>query len=124
METALFLNGLTDRTPNKYHMTFPSNYNISNIDSTRVIANRVKDELYDIGTLRTISPGRNQIYCYNSERTLCDILRPRSKTDIQIISESFKNYVKSEDRNIIQLTEFSKKFGVEKKLRSYLEVLL
>ena len=57
METALFLNGLTDRTPNKYHMTFPSSYNISNIDSTRVIANRLKEELYEVGTLATTSPG-------------------------------------------------------------------
>ena len=26
-ETSLFLNGLTDRTPHKFHMTFPINYN-------------------------------------------------------------------------------------------------
>lgn len=27
---------------------------------------------------------------YNNEKTLCDILRPNSSVDIQIISESFK----------------------------------
>ena len=29
-ETALFLWNLTDRTPITYHMTFPTNYNLSN----------------------------------------------------------------------------------------------
>jgi predicted transcriptional regulator of viral defense system len=124
LATSLFLNGLTDRTPNKYHMTFPLNYNTSNVDKTSIITNRVKFDLYEIGKVKAKTPGGNQVYCYNSERTLCDILKTRNKTDIQLVSEAFKNYVKSDNKNIGLLSEYGRKFGVEERLRNYLEVLL
>lgn len=122
--TALFLCDLTDRTPNKYHMTFPLNYNVSNVDSNRVITNRVKQEHYELGKVVLKTPGGNPVLCYNAERTLCDILKARNKTDIQLISEAFKNYVNSDSKNIVMLSEYSRIIGVEKRLRSYLEVLL
>lgn len=122
--TALFLNGLTDRTPNKYQMTFPLNYNISNVDQKKVIANRVKQDQYEIGKTKVKTPSGNLVFCYNSERTLCDILKNKNKVDIQLVSEAFKNYVSSIDKDIILLSEYSKYLGVEERTRSYLEVLL
>jgi len=124
LATSLFLNGLTDRTPNKFHMTFPLNYNTSNVDKTSIIANRVKLDLYELGKVKVKTPGGNEVFCYNSERTLCDILKTRSKTDIQLISEAFKNYVKSDRKDIRLLSEYSRTIGVEERLRNYLEVLL
>lgn len=122
--TALFLCDLTDRTPNKYHMTFPINYNTSNVDKNRVICNRVKTDLYEIGKSSMKTPGGNQVFSYNAERTLCDILKKRNNIDVQLVSEAFKNYMNSESKNIVLLSEYSKALGVEKRLRSYLEVLL
>lgn len=122
--TALFLNGLTDRTPNKYQMTFPLNYNISNVDQKKVIANRVKQDQYEIGKTKVKTPSGNLVFCYNSERILCDILKNKNKVDIQLVSEAFKNYVSSIDKDIILLSEYSKYLGVEERTRSYLEVLL
>lgn len=124
LDTALFLVELTDRTPIKYHMTFPHNYNISNVDNSKVIANRVKKELHELGKVSLKTPGGNKVFCYNAERTLCDILKTRNKTDIQIVSQAFKNYIKSESKNIVLLSDYSKKIGVEKRMRSYLEVLI
>mgnify|MGYP003335484695 CR=1 FL=1 len=57
------------------------------------------------------------------EKTLCDILRPRADIDVAIVTEAFKQYVKLKDRNIV-LSEYAKKYKVEDKVRSYLEVLL
>jgi len=124
LATSLFLHGLTDRTPNKYNMTFPLNYNTSNVDKEHIISNRVKLDLYELGRVKVKTPSGNEVYCYNPERTLCDILKTRSKTDIQLISEAFKNYVKSENRDIKLISEYSKIIGVEERLRNYLEVLL
>jgi predicted transcriptional regulator of viral defense system len=124
LDTSLFLHGLTDRTPNRYHMTFPLNYNISNVDKEHIISNRVKLDLYGLGKVKVKTPSGNEVYCYNSERTLCDILKTRSKTDIQLISEAFKNYVKSGNKDIGLLSEYSRIIGVEERLRNYLEVLL
>jgi predicted transcriptional regulator of viral defense system len=123
-ETALFLQNLTDRTPIKYAMTFPLSYNTSALDMQNVTYYRVKDEFYEIGIIRAISPSGNPIHIYNAERTLCDILKGRSKTDIQVVSDAFKKYVRLDKKNIPLLSDYSKIFRVENRLRSYLEVLL
>ena len=58
------------------------------------------------------------------EKTLCDILKTRTNTDIQVISEAFKRYIMYSDKNIPLLSEYAKQMRVEKRVRSYLEVLL
>lgn len=123
-ETALFLLDLTDRTPIKYSLTFPLGYNTTALNSENVKYYRVKDIFYEIGITTTKSPGGNNIRLYNAERTLCDILKGRSSTDIQIVTDAFKRYTRLEKKDIPLLSKYAKLFRVEKKLRSYLEVLL
>lgn len=123
-ETALFLLDLTDRTPIKYSLTFPLGYNTTALNSENVKYYRVKDIFYEIGITNTKSPGGNNIRLYNAERTLCDILKGRSSTDIQIVTDAFKRYARLEKKDIPLLSKYAKLFRVEKKLRSYLEVLL
>ena len=123
-ETALFLWDLTDRTPNKYDMTFPHNYNLTNVKREGVNCSRVKQEWYTEGKTQLESPGGNKITVYNMERTLCDILRKRGGTNTGIITEAFKRYTARNDKNIPLLSEYAKRFRVEEKVRSYLEVLI
>ncbi len=123
-DTALFLMGLSDNTPIKFSMTFPLNYNTSSLKFENVSYYRVKEESYKLGIIDAVSPGGNNIRCYNAERTLCDILKLRSHTDIQIIINAFNGYFRQNNRNIPLLSEYGKIFHVEKRLRSYIEVLL
>lgn len=123
-ETSLFLLDLSDRAPLKYSMTFPLSYNTGSLKKRNVKYYRVKESLYDIGIIEFKSPSGNRILIYNSERSLCDILKGRSKTDIQIITDAFKRYVKSKNRNIPLLSRYAKMFRVYKKIKPYLEVLL
>ena len=109
-ETALFLWDLTDRTPNKYHMTFPESYNLTNAKKEGIICSTVKREWYDLGLVRVKSPGENIITTYSMERTLCDILRKRTEVDTGIAAEAYKRYVDRKDKNIPQLSEYAKKF--------------
>jgi len=123
-ETALFLLDLTDRTPVKYSLTFPLGYNTTALNSENVKYYRVKASLYELGIITTKSPGGNNVRLYNPERTLCDILKGRSATEIQVVTDAFKRYAYLEKKNIPLLSKYAKLFRVEKKLRSYLEVLL
>ncbi len=123
-ETALFLLDLTDKTPTRYSMTFPLNYNTSGLKSEKVIYYRVKNELHELGVICGKSPGGNDVRLYRAERTLCDILKGRSRTDIQIIADAFKRYARSVKRDIPLISKYAKCLRVESKLRSYLEVLL
>ncbi len=123
-ETALFLWDLTDRTPLAYYMTFPTNYNLANPKKEGVRCAQVKPKWYALGITEVNSPAGNPVHCYSIERTLCDILRPHHAGDIQITSEAFKRYTNSPRKNIPLLSDYAARFGVEKKIRTYLEVLL
>ena len=123
-ETALFLWDLTDRTPNKYHMTFPVNYNLTKPKQGDIRCAQCKKELYDLGIAEVTTPGGSIVRAYGVERTLCDILKPHSHVDIQVVTEAFKRYITRSDKNIPILSEYAKILKVETKLRSYLEVLL
>lgn len=123
-ETALFLYELTDRTPKRFQMTFPKSYNTTTLKNENVKYIRVKKELYTLGVTTVLTPSGNPVRAYGIERTLCDILRGHINTDIQVISEAFKRYAKSSTRNIPLLSEYAKKLRVDKKLQSYLEVLI
>ncbi|MBQ6503430.1 MAG: type IV toxin-antitoxin system AbiEi family antitoxin domain-containing protein [Flexilinea sp.] len=124
LETALFLCDLTDRTPNRFHMVFPATYNLSAPKRKGIICSGSKEPLYSLGVVELKTPGGNKVKGYCAERSLCDILRPRNRTDIQIITDAIKKYSSRKDRNIPLLSEYAHKLRVEEKIRTYLEVLL
>ena len=115
---------MTDRTPNKFCMTFPATYNLSSAKKENIRCSQSIDSLYELGVMEVKTPAHNIVRVYNRERTLCDILKKSNDTDIQLISQAFKEYAKLPDKNIALLSEYSKVFKVSKKVRSYLEVLL
>ena len=84
----------------------------------------VDKDKYDYGIVKVQSEMNNELRCYCAERTLCEILKPRNKVDIRIITDAFKMYVKSGKHDFNKLLEYAKIFKVEEKVRSYLEVLL
>ena len=55
---------------------------------------------------------------------MCDILKPRNRTDIQVVAGAFKRYVAKKDKNIPLLSEYAGALHVDEKLRSYLKVLI
>ena len=123
-DTALFLWGMTDRTPNKFCMTFPATYNLTSAKKENIRCSQVIDDLYEVGLTEIETPANNIVRVYNRERTLCDILKKSNQTDIQLITQAFKEYAKLQSKDISLLSEYSKLFRVSEKVRSYLEVLL
>lgn len=124
LETALFLCDLTDRTPAKFHMTFPDTYNLSSPKQAGIVCHGAKEPLYSLGMIDLVTPGGNAVRGYCAERTLCDILKPRNRVDIQVIADAFKKYTTRKEKNIPLLSAFADRLRVAEKIRSYLEVLL
>jgi len=124
LETSLFLCDLTDRTPHRFHMTFPSTYNLSGPKQEDIICSGSKEPLYSLGVTDLKTPGGSIVRGYCAERSLCDILRPRNHTDVQVVTDAFKKYTSRKEKNIPLLSEYAHKLRVEDRLRSYLEVLL
>ena len=121
LDTALFLCDLTDRTPARFHMVFPATYNLTGPKGNGIVCSGAKEPLYSLGISELKSPSGNIVKSYSAERTLCDILRTRNHTDIQIISDAFKRYTSRKQRNIPMLSEYAKRLRVEERLKSYLE---
>lgn len=122
-ETALYLNGLTDRTPDVFRMAFPLSYNTSKIDAS-VLPTRMKIDLHELGKTMVTTPGGHDVVVYDIEKTLCDILRPVNHVGVNEVSHAFKLYARSRARKLNTLSEYAAKLHVEARLRSYLEVLV
>ncbi len=123
-ETALYLHGMTDRTPIHYTMTFPFSYNTGNVKKRGIIAKISTAETYNLGTITVTSPSGNQIKVYDIERTLCDIVKTRHKADIQVINQAMKTYASSKNKDIAKLMNYAEKLRVKPKVLKYMEVLL
>ena len=123
-DTALMLNGLTEREPSEIFVTVSRSYNASHLRSKGIIVNYVKDEWLDLGRTVAKTIYGNEVSVYDMERTICDIIRVRDKKDPQMFTYAIKEYAKSANKNLPRLMKYAKEFGVEAELRKYMEVLL
>lgn len=123
-DTALFLNGLSDRTPFIHSVTIPNNTRVSKIIKEECTCYYIKPELHQLGVCTRKTTFGNAVRCYNAERTICDVFRSRSRLDEETVISAIKNYVASTDKDLNLLAEYASHFGVEKILKRYLEVLL
>ena len=122
--TALYLWGLSDRTPHRFDITIPQGTNISRLkrDNPTLRCHYVQPEIYDMGITEIKSPQGAVVRLYDQERCICDLIRDKDKVDIQIYTQAIKDYFNTKaDRR--KLLKYSKVLGVEDKVRTYMEVL-
>lgn len=124
-QTALYLQDLSDRTPNVFHISVPQGYNASHIKNRYedLQVHYVKKDLYELGKSEIKSPQGNLIPVYDIERTICDIIIDREKIDKQIYTDAIKRYFKSPNKNLRRLIKYSRLFKIEDEIRKYMEVL-
>jgi len=123
-DTALYLYGLSDRTPISYTLTFPHGYNAAGLKKHNAKAKFAKPEIYDIGITKIKSPSGNPIRVYDVERTLCDIVKGNNSIDIQLVNQAMKAYAVSKEKDIAKLIACAERLRVKPKILRYMEVLL
>ena len=125
-ETALYLYDLTDTTPNALEMNFPMgvNPNQKTLSNLGVISYHQVAHLYELGITEVKTPNGNTVQAYDMERTLCDIIRAPHVAQDEVIRNAMRDYVNRRGKNIPRLMEYARKLKVEKRMRTYLEVLL
>ncbi len=77
---------------------------------------------YDIG-LKVIDQNGRKIKIYDVERTVCDMIKHRSKYDLQMVREVIENYLSRDDCDVDKLIAYSKELRVYNVLIQYLEIL-
>ena len=81
--TALFLWGMSDRTPHFIDVTFPQGVNASVIrrDNPDLRCHYVQARLYGIGIAEKRSPQGAMVRLYDRERCICDLVRGKNILD-------------------------------------------
>lgn len=123
-DTALFLNGLSERTPFVHSVTIPNNTRVSKVIREECTCYYIKSELHQIGAITRKTTLGNVVRCYNAERTICDLLRSRNRLDEETVISAIKNYAASSDKDLNLLAVYASQFGVDRELKRYMEVLL
>ncbi len=123
-ETALFLHGLSDRTPLRLMMTIPSGYNSRLLkDRDRYKFFYCKTELHETGVEKMLSPFGNEISVYDKERTICDCIRKRDELDRNIVIEAVKRYANEKGNDHAALLRYAELFKIRDIVKQYMEVL-
>ncbi|WP_373576301.1 type IV toxin-antitoxin system AbiEi family antitoxin domain-containing protein [Parafannyhessea umbonata] len=123
-DTALYLLGLSDQSPETLAMSFPRGYNPSSAKRSGIWTRSSPSGLHQLGVVALTTPYGNAVACYNAERTLCDMLRGTSTPDLQLLNPAMRSYLSSPGRSVTRLQSYARALGVSRKIGFYLEVLL
>lgn len=123
-ETALFLHGLTDRTPDIYSVTVPSSYKPSRQIQDNCKVYYISAKLYSLGVTEKKSSMGNLVRVYDRDRTICDVLRSRNRMDIQIVTDAVRQYAAAPGKDLNRLYRYAEQFKITGIMRQYMEVLL
>ena len=123
-ETALFLHGISDRTPFEHAVTVPSDYSASASMKSECKIYYVKPELFDLGRTILTTPAGNDVPAYDLERTICDVIRSRNRVGTETLLAAIKLYAACYRKDLNRLHTYAKKMRIMSVLRPYLEVLL
>lgn len=124
-ETALYFQGLTDRTPFQLMLTIPSGYN------TRLLKEKEKykffyitEKLHTIGRITMETSFGHQVYVYDKERTICDSLKKKDQLDNDLVNEAVKRYMKTSGADFSKLLKYAEVLNIKEMVRKYMEVLM
>lgn len=123
-ETALFLHGISDRTPFEHTVTVPSGCIPSAAMKAECKVYYIKPELFDLGKTEMKTPAGNLVPCYDLERTICDCVRSRNKMGTETFLAALKLYAASPRKDLNRLNSYAKKMRIASVVRQYMEVLL
>ena len=123
-ETALNLQGLSNRIPAMPSITIPYGGSVPHSIASAVNAYRIRPELHTLGrgTVKTFMG--NEVACYDRERTICDIIRSYSRMDVETYANAIRNYAGGREKNIPRLVSYAQAMGIERKVLKVMEVLV
>ncbi len=123
--TALYLWEMSDRIPHVIDVTVPAGTNVSRIkkDNPEIRFHYIRPEMFKLGMTQTNTPMGSVVKLYDKERCICDIIRAKKDTDMQLYTQAIKDYFQHSP-NMRKLLKYSKQFGIEDKIRTYSEVLI
>ena len=125
--SALYLNGLSDRLPVVQSVTVPRGYNPVRLieEFSGIQIHWVRPDIYELGATNIMTPSGNRVRCYNSERSIADLIKQRKLggVDAQLVRDAIGGYFNSREKDLHELARMCEALGVRRELQVYLEVL-
>jgi hypothetical protein len=112
------------REPGQITVTVRAGYNASHLRKRKVRVYQVKEDVCNIGASGIQTNYGNHVAVYDRERTICDLIKNKENTDIQVFQTAMKEYMYSDGKNLPNLMNYASKLHVEKEVRNYTEVML
>jgi hypothetical protein len=124
--SALYLNGLSDRLPSAQSVTVPRGYNPVRLieEFPGIQIHWVRPDVYELGATNIMTPSGNRVRCYKPERSIAELIRQRklSGVDAQLMRDAIGGYFNSREKDIHELARMCEVLGVRRELQVYLEV--
>lgn len=120
--TALYFHGLSIKAPNeRYDITVRKTYNSKHLKKHEVFY--VPDDIYELGLTEVKTPMGNIVKVYDIERCICDIIRSKKRMDSEHIKHSIREYLKRKDKDLVKLSNYAKKMGINDEVMNYKEMV-
>jgi len=122
--TAMYLLGETERTPNKIDVTVYSGYNKQRFP-TNIRTHYVQKEFLSLGVTTAKSPQGFNVKTYNLERTICDVLKNRNTgIDKEQTNKFIRNMLMHGSIDINKVYDYAKKLKCIKQLETVMEWII
>ncbi len=108
---ALYFYGLTEEFPYNYTVTVPRGYH-SKLLEEKCTVFYAKDSLYRFGKSEIKTPGGHKVITYDAERSICDIIKAKTRIGEEQVRKALRNYVDWPKKDLNKLLEYAKKMGV------------
>jgi predicted transcriptional regulator of viral defense system len=125
VESALFYYGYSDFAPRVWTLAVPRSISLAKlkIDVVPIKAYYIQNNLHEIG--KTFAPfDGTDLAIYDRDRTICDCFKYRTKLDSETFSKAINGYVADDEKNLGNLSLYSKELGLYKRVMDLMEVML
>ena len=121
--TALYLLNKTERTPEKMDITTTRN---NSLGYCKDVANihRVNNEIINLGKIKVTTNTGKEVFSYNIEKTIVDIIANRNVMSIELSNKIIRNCTKEKSFNANLMFEYAKKMKVYDKVKNYMEAII
>lgn len=120
--TALYFHGLSIKAPTDvYDITVKRSYNSIHLRKHNVFY--VGNDVYGLGITEIETPMGNKVKVYDVERCICDIIRSKSRMDLELIKYSVKEYIKRKDKDLVKLSLYAEKLGIKDVVMGYVGMM-
>ena len=115
--------GLTTFVASAYHVAIPKKSKVVLPDYPPIKLYYWKGVSYQTGRTE-VNPEGVPLAMYDLEKTVCDVIRLRTKVGADLVKEVITTYLHRSDRNLARLVTYAGELGIKNTMSIYLDLLV